>query len=70
MAFLHLYVDKVENIYVETPKVFKNIGNKTKNTVQKLKNALYGLSHIPRDLWTYMTFKLKNCGLVQSKWYH
>ena len=60
--FLHRYFDKGENIYVETPRGFKQKVNNGKNTVLKLKNIIYGLRHRHRNLWNHLTAKLEAYG--------
>ena len=48
--------------FFEMPIDFRN-----KRKVLKLRKTLYGLGKNSHAFWKYLTQKLKNCGLVQSK---
>jgi len=61
-AFVHADVEQGENIFVEMPHGFRKQGK-----VLKLKKTLYGLRQSPRAFWLYLTEKMNQCGMEQSK---
>ena len=66
-AFSHSDLAPGETVYVEIPLVF-NVKSKNGNRqVLRLKKTLYGLRQSPRAFWKYMTEKLKQVGLNQSR---
>ncbi len=66
-AFLHADVEPGETIYVDMPLGFNVKSKNGKRQVLKLKKTLYGLRQSPRAFWKYITEKLEQCGLKQSK---
>jgi len=66
-AFLHADLEEGENVYVEMPAGFSQYGANGMKKVLKLKKTLYGLRQSPRAFWKYITIKLEECGLEQSK---
>ena len=66
-AFLHSDLAPEEEVYVEMPLGFNKLSKNGKKQVLKLKKTLYGLCQSPRAFWKYMTEKLKQVGLKQSR---
>jgi len=66
-AFLHADVEPGETIYVDLPLGFNVKSKNGKRQVLKLNKTLYGLRQSPRAFWKYITEKLEQCGLKQSK---
>ena len=66
-AFLHSNLAPGEEVYVEMPLGFNKLSKNGKKQVLRLKKTLYGLRQSPRAFWKYMTEKLKQVGLKQSK---
>jgi len=63
-AFLHA---DLEEVYVDIPMGFAQYGKNEKKHCLKLKKTLYGLQQSPRAFWKYITVKLEQCGLEQTK---
>jgi len=61
-TFLHANVPEDEEIYVEMP-----LGFEKKGKVLKLKKTLYGLRQSPRAFWQYLTKKMNECRMQQTK---
>ena len=61
-AFLHGTLPENERAYVAMPKGFEQPGK-----VLKLKQSVYGLKQAPRCFWKYLTEKMQDVGLEQSK---
>jgi hypothetical protein len=66
-AFLHADLEENKKVYVDMPMGFAQYGKNGKKTCLKLKKTLYGLCQSPRAFWKYITVKLQECGLEQSK---
>ena len=66
-AFLHSGLAPGEEVYVEMPLGFNELSKNGKKQVLRLKKTLYGLRQSPRAFWKYMTAKIKQVGLKQSK---
>jgi hypothetical protein len=66
-AFLHGNFEENEKFYVNMPIGFALYGKNGKKKCLKLKKTLYGLCQSPRAFLKYITVKLKECGLEQSK---
>jgi hypothetical protein len=66
-AFLHSDLAPGEEVYVEMPLGFNKLSKNGKKQVLRLKKTLYGLRQSPRAFWKYMTEKLKQVGLNQSR---
>ena len=66
-AFLHADLEENETVYVDMPMGFAQYGKNGKKQCLKLKKTLYGLRQSPRAFWKYITVKLEQCGLEQSK---
>jgi hypothetical protein len=66
-AFLHSDLAPGETVYVEMPLGFNVKSKNGKRQVLRLKKTLYGLWQSPRAFWKYMTEKLEQVGLNQSK---
>jgi hypothetical protein len=66
-AFLHTDLKENEKVYVDMPMGFAQYGKNGKKMCLKLKKTLYGLRLSPRAFWKYITVKLQECGLEQSK---
>ncbi len=66
-AFLHADLKENKKVYVNMPMGFAQYGKNGKKMCLKLKNTLYGLRQSPRAFWQYITVKLQECGLEQSK---
>ena len=56
--FLHAEIPYNEKVYVEMARGFENFSKNGRKKSLKLKKTLYGLCHIPPDLWQYLTNKL------------
>ena len=61
-AFLHGTLPENERAYVRMPRGFEQPGK-----VLKLKQSVYGLKQAPRCFWMYLTEKMDEVGLKQSK---
>jgi len=61
-SFLNGYVD--EKNYLEQSEGFEIIGKEDK--VHRLKKALYGLKHTPRDWYSRIDKYFQDCGLIKS----
>ena len=66
-AFLHADLEENETVYVDMPMGFAQYGKNGKKQCLKLRKTLYGLRQSPRAFWKYITVKLEQCGLEQSK---
>jgi hypothetical protein len=66
-AFLHADLEENEKVYINMPMGFAQYGKNGKKMCLKLKKTLYGLRQSPRAFWKYITVKLQECGLEQSK---
>ncbi len=66
-AFLHADLEENEKVYVHMPMGFAQYGKNRKKMCLKLKKTLYGLCQSPQAFWKYITVKLQECGLEQSK---
>ncbi len=66
-AFLHTDLEENEKVYIDMPMGFAEYGKNGKKMCLKLKKTLYGLPQSPRAFWKYITVKLQECGLEQSK---
>jgi hypothetical protein len=66
-AFLHMDFDENEIVYINMPVGLAQYDKNSKSMRLKLKKTLYGLRQSPRAFWKYITVKLKNCKLEQSK---
>jgi hypothetical protein len=62
-AFVHAELKPGEDIYVRQPAGFK----RGEGLVLKLKRSVYGLRQAPRYFFKYLTDRMENIGLVQSK---
>jgi hypothetical protein len=62
-AFIHAELKPGEDIYVRQPAGFK----RGEGLVLKLKRSVYGLRQAPRYFFKYLTDRMENIGLVQSK---
>ncbi len=68
LPVLFLHADLEENeVYVNMPLGFSQYDKNGKKMCLKLKKALYGLRQSPRAFWKYITVKLQEVGLEQSK---
>ncbi len=66
-AFLHDNLEENKNVYVKMPLGFGQYCSNGKKKCLKLKNTLYGLCQSPRAFCKYISIKLEECGLEQSK---
>ncbi len=66
-AFLHADLEENKKVYVDMPMGFAQCGKNGKKMCLKLKKALYGVRQSPQAFWKYITVKLQECGLEQSK---
>ena len=66
-AFLHADLEENEKVYVDMPMGFSQYGKNGKKMCLKLKKTLYGLRQSPRAFWKYITARLQEVGLEQSK---
>jgi hypothetical protein len=66
-AFLHANLEDNEYVYINMPMGLSQYGKNGKKKCLKLKKTLYRLRKNPRAFWKYITVKLKECGLEQSK---
>jgi hypothetical protein len=66
-AFLHADLKGNETVYIDMPIGFVQYGKNGKKKCLKLKKTLYGLRQSPRAFWRYITVKLEQCDLEQSK---
>ena len=57
-AFLHENLREDERVFVDMSRGFEVKGNNGSNKVLNLNKTLYGLIHIPRAFWKYMTYKI------------
>ena len=55
---------------MEIPEGFNQKVNHGNNKVLKLKKTLYGLRYSSCAFLKYLTYKLEDCGLFQSKLHH
>jgi hypothetical protein len=65
--FLHTNLVENKKVYVDMPMSFAQCGKNGKKMCLKLKKTLYGLRQSPRAFQKYITVKLQECGLEQSK---
>ena len=66
-AFLHAYIPDNQKIYAEMPRVFEQFSKNGRKKTLKQKKLFYGLRQSPCALWKYVTKKLEQSGLKQSK---
>jgi len=66
-VFLHAEIPEGEKVYVDMPCGFDQLSKNGRKKCLKLKRTLYGLRQSPRAFWQYMTKKLEQSGLKQSK---
>jgi hypothetical protein len=66
-AFLHADLKENKMVYVNMPMGFAQYGKNGKKMCLKFKKTLYGLRQSPQAFWKYITVKLQECGLEQSK---
>jgi hypothetical protein len=66
-AFLHADFKENKTVYIDMPIGFAQYGKNGKKKCLKLKKTLYGLRQSPRAFWRYITVKLIQCDLEQSK---
>ena len=66
-AFLHAYIPENKKVHVEIPRVFEQFSNIWSKKWFETENMLYGLRQSPRVFWKYLTKKLEQSGLKQSK---
>ena len=66
-AFLHADLEENKKVYVDMPLGFSQYDKNGKKMCLKLKKTLYGLRQSPRAFWKYITVKLQEVGLEQSK---
>jgi hypothetical protein len=66
-AFLHADLEENKTVYVDMSMGFTQYGKNGKKKCLKLKKTLYGLRQSPRAFWKYITVKLEQCDLKQSK---
>ena len=66
-AFLHSNLESGETVYVNIPLGFNSKSKHGKRQVLKLNKTLYGLCQSSGAFRKYITEKLEQCGLKQSK---
>jgi hypothetical protein len=66
-AFLHADLKENKKVYIDMPMGFAQYGKNRKKMCLKLKKTLYGLRQSPQAFWKFITVKLQECGLEQSK---
>ena len=59
---LNANIGEVKNFYINITKGSVQYSKTGSNKCLKVKNTLYGLRHIPRAFWQYLTNKLDACG--------
>jgi hypothetical protein len=65
--FLRADLEETKKVYINMPMSFAQYGKNGKKMCLKLKKTLYGLCQSSRAFWKYITVKLQECGLEQSK---
>jgi hypothetical protein len=65
--FLHADLKENKNVYFDMQIGFTQYGKNGKKKCLKLKKTLYGLQQSPRAFWRYITVKLEQCDLEQSR---
>ena len=66
-AFLHAKLPEGEKVYLKMPRGFKQYDKQGRPKVLSLFRCLYGLRQSPRAFWQYLSEKLEEVGLRQSK---
>jgi hypothetical protein len=66
-AFLHADLEENETVHIDMSMGFTQYGKNGKTKSLKLKKTLYGLQQSPRAFWRYITVKLEECDLEQSR---
>jgi hypothetical protein len=66
-AFLHADLKENKKVCVDMPMGFAQYGKNRNKMCLNLNKTLYGLRQSPRAFWKYITVKLQECGLEQSK---